>query len=188
MKTGTTRPRGEGEGRGAVLIPLGIVVLGVLELTLLILVGMWTSLWWILVAVAIGWIIAFALVVAAGQQSFIRLRSLIRAFRGRGDVKDHMSRPAFTLLAAACFFFPGFITDAIGLVLLFTPVQKRTARAVGLRGSDAGRRMLYSRSRGGVIDGEIVVTAEPAQRSDGTRRDGPGEGGSYASPRVITQD
>lgn len=152
------------------LLPVGIAVLGLLELGILIWIGTASSLWWSLLIIAIGWIIGFALVVAAGQQSFTRLRSLVRAFRGRGDVQDHLSRPAFTLLAALCFFFPGVITDVIGIVLLLTPVQRRTMSSLGVpSGSDAARRVLYRSPRsGGVIEGEIIVEAQPTRSSGGS--------------------
>src|SRR5699024_11782615 len=88
-------------------VPAAILVLCLLELTILVLIGINTSLWWSVLIIAIGWVVGIALLVAAGQQSFVRLRSLLRAVRGRGDVQDHLSRPAFTLLAALFFFFPG---------------------------------------------------------------------------------
>ena len=92
--------------RGA-LIPVAIILLGLVELTILVLIGINTSLWWSVLIIAIGWVVGIALLVAAGQQSFVRLRSLVRAVRGSGDVEKHLSRPAFTLLSALFFFFPG---------------------------------------------------------------------------------
>lgn len=161
--------------------PALIILLGLLELALLIVIGVNTSLWWSLLIIAVGWIIGFGLVVAAGQQSFSRLRSLFRALRGRGDVQDHLSRPAFTLLAALCFFFPGLITDVIGVILLLTPVQRRMVRSTGLAsGSETARRVLYRRSGPGVIEGEILVQAEPVHRD---RR----EGSDGGQPPTITQ-
>lgn len=145
-------------------IPVGVALLGLAELALLVLIAVKTSLWWSLLIVALGWIIGFALVVAAGQQSFSRVRSLIRAVRGRGDVQDHLSRPAFTLLAAGCFFFPGLLTDVAGIILLLTPVQRRTVSAVGLGSASEGARTVLYRRRGpGVIEGEIIVDAEPVR-------------------------
>lgn len=174
--------RGDREGRGSTLVPLGIMALGVVDLAGLWLLGHWTSIWWVLGIVLIGWVVGLALLVAAGQQSFVRLRSLIRAVRGRGDVAGHMSRPAFTLLAALCFFFPGLITDVIGLVLLVVPVQKRVARRVGLSPADPRRQILFRRSGPGVIQGEVVVEA---QRTDGGSHAG---GSRRTEPPVITQD
>lgn len=179
-----TAPRTEPETRGrAALIPWGIALLGVIELVGLIVFARATSLWWALLVIAIGWIIGVALVVAAGQQSFVRLRSLIRAVRGHGDVKEHMSRPAFTLLAAGCFFFPGFLTDLIGLVLLIVPVQKKVVRTVAPNSGES-RRVLYRRGGPGVVQGEIVVEAErtgsSASGSSATGREG-------TEPPVITQ-
>lgn len=162
------------------LLPYAVLALGLLELVILAVIGHVTSVWWVLGIVLVGWVVGIALLVAAGQQSFVRLRSLIRAIRGRGDIAEHMSRPAFTLLAAICFFFPGVLTDVIGLVLLVVPVQKRVARDVGLTVPEGARRVLYKRSGAGVIEGEIVVDA---QRTD--------RGGSSAAggvPPVITQD
>lgn len=171
-RDGRSAPRGGGS-RWASLVPLGIVVLGLLELAILIAIGMQWSLWWAVLVVVIGWIIGVALVVTAGQQSFVRLRSLIRAVRGSGDVQDHLSRPAFTLLAAACFFFPGLVTDVIGLILLLVPVQRRTVRAMGLAGGSEAARTALRRGGsggGGVIDGEIIIDGG----SSGAERPRPG--------------
>lgn len=158
-------------GRWGALVPVVIIVLGLLELAILVLIGINSSLWWAVLAVAIGWVVGIALLVAAGQQSFIRMRSLVRAVRGRGDVQDHLSRPAFTLLAALFFFFPGILTDLVGLVLLLTPVQRRSVKALGLGSGSAGARtVLYKRTGTGVIDGEIILE----NRSSRTRgEDGP---------------
>lgn len=180
------RPRpARQEARGSTLIPLGILILGIVEIGGLIWLGSATSLWWPLLVVLIGWIAGVACLVAAGQQSFVRLRSLVRAIGGRGDVADHLSRPAFTLLAAACFFFPGMLTDVIALVLLVVPLQRRVARSVGGSGAEQGRRVLYRQSRGGVIDGEIVIDA---QRTDGGSHASSDENGTPPAPRIITQD
>ena len=178
MSTAPTRPP---RSRLGTLLPVAIIVLGLLELSILVWIGVATSLWWSVLIIVVGWIVGVALLVAAGQQSVVRLRSLIRAVRGRGDIQDHLSRPAFTLLAALLFFFPGVITDVLGLVLLFTPVQRRAVQATGLgSGSERARQVLYRRSSGGVIDGEIIVESRP---TDG---DGPGEGSTR--PPTITQD
>lgn len=170
---------GRARSRWGSVVPFAIVLLGLLELTILVLIGINTSLWWSVLIIAIGWVIGVALLVAAGQQSFVRLRSLIRAVRGRGDVQDHLSRPAFTLLSALFFFFPGILTDLIGLVLLLTPVQRRSVKAMGLSsGSEGARTVLYRRSGTGVIDGEIILDNRPADSSRG----------ESGTPPTITQD
>lgn len=157
-------PRASRWGR---FVPLAVVLVGLLELAILIVIGVNTTLWWAVLVVVIGWIIGLALLVAAGQQSFTRLRSLFRALGGRGDVQDHLSRPAFTLLSALLFFFPGVLTDLAGLVLLLTPVQRRTVKAMGLSsGSEGARKVLYHRSGSGIIDGEIVLENRRTDRED----------------------
>lgn len=183
--------RGDGSRRAAWL-PVGFVALGVAELAILIAIGVNTSLWWSVLIVVLGWIIGVALLITAGQQSFVRLRSLVRAVRGSGDVQDHLSRPVFTLLSALAFFFPGLITDVVGVVLLLTPVQRRTVKKMGLgSGSQGARRVLYRRSSGGVIDGEIVINAEPTSNDtsgSARSRDSRTTGTDTTTPPTITQD
>lgn len=177
-----TDPADRRRSRRASAIPLAIVVVGLLELTILVLIGMNTSLWWSVLIVVVGWLVGVALLVAAGQQSFVRVRSLFRAVRGSGDVQDHLSRPAFTMLSALLFFFPGLLTDLAALVLLLTPVQKRAVSAMGLgSGSEQARTVLYRRSGSGVIDGEIIVENRRTGGADGRREDG-------AVPPMIVQD
>ncbi|OFT43898.1 hypothetical protein HMPREF3159_16375 [Brachybacterium sp. HMSC06H03] len=177
-----TDPADRRRSRRASAIPLAIVVVGLLELTILVLIGMNTSLWWSVLIVVVGWLVGVALLVAAGQQSFVRLRSLFRAVRGGGEVQDHLSRPAFTMLSALLFFFPGLLTDLAALVLLLTPVQKRAVSAMGLgSGSEQARTVLYRRSGSGVIDGEIIVENRRTGGADGRREDG-------AVPPMIVQD
>lgn len=181
-----TDPADRRRSRRASAIPLAIVVVGLLELAILVLIGVNTSLWWSVLIVVVGWLVGVALLVAAGQQSFVRVRSLFRAVRGSGDVQDHLSRPAFTMLSALLFFFPGLLTDLAALVLLLTPVQKRAVSAMGLgSGSEQARTVLYRRSGSGVIDGEIIVenrrTGGASGGADGRREDG-------AAPPMIVQD
>ncbi|MDV3296528.1 MAG: FxsA family protein [Brachybacterium paraconglomeratum] len=177
-----TDPADRRRSRRASAIPLAIVVVGLLELAILVLIGVNTSLWWSVLIVVVGWLVGVALLVAAGQQSFVRVRSLFRAVRGSGDVQDHLSRPAFTMLSALLFFFPGLLTDLAALVLLLTPVQKRAVSAMGLgSGSEQARTVLYRRSGSGVIDGEIIVENRRTGGADGRREDG-------AVPPMIVQD
>lgn len=168
-------------------MPALIVVVGLLELTILVLIGVRTSLWWSVLIVVVGWLVGVALLVAAGQQSFVRLRSLVRAVRGSGDVQDHLSRPAFTLLSALLFFFPGLLTDLAALVLLVTPVQRRAVSAMWLgSGSAQARTVLYRRSGGGVVDGEIVVEN---RRTGGDGPDGSADRREDRTiPPMIVQD
>ncbi|UEJ83183.1 FxsA family protein [Brachybacterium halotolerans subsp. kimchii] len=176
------RPPSGRRSRLAPLLPYAALALGIVEIALLILIGVRSSLWWSLLIIVVGWIVGVALLIAAGQQSFSRARSLWRALRGTGDVQKHLSRPAFTMLAAACFFFPGILTDIVGIILLLTPVQRRTVEGLGLSGGgDAAHRVLFRRSSGGVIDGEIVVT--PQKPSGGSS-----SGQSPDGPPLITQD
>ncbi|MGY5764547.1 FxsA family protein [Brachybacterium sp. DNPG3] len=180
---GSPSSRGAKGSRWGSLVPAAIVVLGVVEIALLVVIGVRWSLWWSVLIIVLGWIVGVALLVAAGQQSFVRLRSVIRAIGGRGDVQDHLSRPAFTMLAALFFFFPGILTDIVGIVLLIVPVQRRTVKAMGVGGgAERTRSVLYRRDAGGVIDGEIIIdstsTGRPSPRT--------GDDGANGTPPTIT--
>jgi len=72
----------------------------------------------------------------------------------------------FLLIAGVCLFFPGFITDAIGALLLIPPVRLALGRA-GLAGAAArsSRNFYYShRNESGkatiIIDGDFTETNE----------------------------
>jgi UPF0716 protein FxsA len=184
----TTRPADGGKKprRWGSWVPLGIFLLGVLEIVLLVVLAVNTSVGWAALVIAVGWVAGMALVVAAGQQSFVRMRSMFRAVRGTGDVQSHLSRPAFTMLAACCFFFPGLITDLIGIVLLVTPVQRKVVTRLGVGGgSEQANRVLYHHSEGTVIDGDIIITPETTGPGGGRAH---GNDGRERPPRTITQD
>lgn len=162
------------------LLPLWIILVGLAELALLIAIGKATSLWMPLLIVAVGWLIGAALIVAAGQQSAARIIDLVREIRGTARKRRRTGRPAFTLIAAILFIVPGLITAAAGAALLLPPVQKLFLRKTGL---DAPRRtVLFNRARGGVIEGEIVVTPDAGTTGSA------GASNASAPPRVIESD
>ncbi|MCT1866067.1 FxsA family protein [Dermabacter sp. p3-SID358] len=138
-------------------LPIGAIFLGILEIAILIWIGSATR-WWVpLLLIALGWVVGFALLLSAGQQSITRIISLWRAATGRGERKKHLSRPAFTLISAVLFFFPGILTDIAGLILLFTPVQEKTLTSIGLGSASSSRRILFTSDRGASIESEIVI-------------------------------
>lgn len=178
MSTPVSTPRHQKRGfYRPWMLPVGVLALGLVELSILVWIALNTNIWWAVLAVVVGWIIGFSLLFAAGQQSVSRLVSVYRTLRGRGDLKAHMSRPLFTLLAAVCFFFPGLLTDVAGVVLLLTPVQKRALRRTGISGGTR-TRLAFPRRGGGIIEGEIVV--------DNTRSSGHAQ--EKTPPTVIEGD
>ncbi len=170
-------------------IPVGAILLGILEIAILIWIGSATQ-WWVpLLLIALGWVVGFALLLSAGQQSFTRLVSLWRAATGRGERKKHLSRPAFTLISAVLFFFPGVLTDIAGLILLFTPVQKKTLSSMGLGSGSSSRRFLFTSHRGSAIESEIVIdtTGQASERNHGANSGTPTHP-SGDLPRIATND
>lgn len=153
------------------MLPVGVLLVGLVELAILVWIGTRFSLWWALLVVVLGWIAGFALLVAAGQQSLSRIVSVFRALRGHGALKKHMTRPVFTVLSAFLFFFPGILTDIAALILLFTPVQKGMLTRAGLNSGQ--RSVLFSRRTGGIIEGEVVIdTTSDASPSASSRDQG----------------
>ena len=170
-------------------LPVGAILLGILEIALLIWIGSATR-WWIpLLLIALGWVVGFALVLSAGQQSITRIISLWRAATGRGERKKHLSRPAFTLISAVLFFFPGVLTDIAGLILLLTPVQEKTLTSMGLGAGSSPRRFLFTSHGGAAIESEIVIDTT-SQASEPPR--GAYQGGSSHvsgdTPQIDTSD
>lgn len=139
------------------ILPTSIILLGLAEISILALIGAKTSAWWVLLILLGGIVVSLALLLAAGQQSISRLLSIFRALRGKGDISKHFSRPAFTLLAAFLFFFPGVITDLLALILLFTPVQRFLITKAGLSSEQLmGRRLNFGKSSAAILPGEVV--------------------------------
>ena len=60
-----TDPADRRRSRRASAIPLAIVVVGLLELAILVLIGVNTSLWWSVLIVVVGCLVGVALLVAA---------------------------------------------------------------------------------------------------------------------------
>lgn len=165
------------------MLPVSVLLLGLVELGILVWISSRFSVWWALLVVVLGWIAGFALLVAAGQQSLSRILSVFRALRGSGSLKKHMTRPVFTALSAFLFFFPGVLTDIAAIVLLLTPVQKGMLSKAGL--SSAERTVLFSRRRGGIIEGEVVIDTTPGA---GGSSSAPTAGASQAGPPLLEGD
>ncbi len=112
--------------------------------------------------------VALCLLTAAVGLSLIRMQGLkvladLQTASAKGEaIVEPLVHGFFLLVAGVCLFFPGFITDAIGGLLLIPPVRLALGRA-GLAGAAAKstRNFRYSRySESGkatiVIDGDFA--------------------------------
>jgi UPF0716 protein FxsA len=166
------------------LVGLFLIVVPVLELVLLIKVGQWLGAWQ---TVALVVAMAFTGLLIISRQSFTVLRQSLEALsEGRPPVTQVLDG-LFLMLAGGLFLMPGFITDALAIMLLIPPVRRSIGRwgvatvlAHAPPDSDeewrAGRRPEWRgepRSQDGpVIEGEFERIGERSapSRSNGATR------------------
>ncbi|MCU1530739.1 MAG: FxsA protein [Arthrobacter sp.] len=123
----------------------------------------------VLVAHQLGAAVTVLLLAAIGvvgsrllRRTGLRTRA---ALRGGGDPSEVMGRGAITVLAAGLVTLPGFVTAALGAVLLIPPVTAAVARRTRLSGRLAegswvsggpAWRMGRPSGAGTVIEGEVL--------------------------------
>ena len=129
---------------------------------------LWTLLLLFSVSIAGAWLLK--------QQGLATWRR-VRETMARGDIPTkEMSDGALILLGGALLLTPGFITDAVGLVLLLPPT--RTALKGGFRRFLARRARRWEAARGIYTTRVVNVERTPAEQKDTP------DGGARASSRV----
>lgn len=126
--------------------------------------------------------ILLCLLTAAVGLSLIRMQGLKvvadlqNASQDGQPLVEPLVHGFFLLIAGVCLFFPGFITDAIGGLLLIPPVRLALGRA-GLAGAAArgSKKFYYSHHSGGgkptiIIDGDFTETDAPGSQNDNEAR------------------
>ena len=86
-------------------------------------IGLWATLAWVVLSAVLG---VLALRIIAVRQA-LALRDGLRAVR---DPARLAAGGVMGVVGAALLILPGFLTDALGLLLLLPPVQLLVARAV----------------------------------------------------------
>jgi UPF0716 protein FxsA len=140
-----------------------LVALPFLELALLVKTGQVAGFWATLaMVVAAGLAGAFVL----SRQSLGALRRAMQAIEeGRPPVPEVLDG-GLLMMAGLLLITPGFITDAIGLLLLIAPLRRALGRSIarralersGSRGEDrqgSGRTSPLDDGKGPVIEGEF---------------------------------
>lgn len=110
---------------------LAVLLLALAEIASLILMGQ-----------AVGVLAALLLVVLAAlagaailrQQGLEALRGMQGALQRGRDPRPSLLRGGFRLVAALLLIVPGFLGDAVALLLLLPPVQRAAARVLARRG------------------------------------------------------
>lgn len=65
-----------------------------------------------------------------------------------------LAQGAFRVLAGILLVLPGFLTDALGLILLVPPLQRAIVRAIGARATVASATVWR---QGDIVEGEFTV-------------------------------
>ncbi|WP_028654929.1 FxsA family protein [Nocardioides sp. J54] len=121
--------------RPAVLLFLVFVVLPVLEIVVLIQVGQVIGPWWTILLLVLDSIIGAWLIKREGRRAWRLLRERVEA--GRLPHRE-LADGALVVLGGALMLSPGFVTDALGVLLIF-PLTRPLFR--GLLVAYAGQRV-----------------------------------------------
>ncbi|MEY4985047.1 MAG: hypothetical protein RIR62_3313 [Pseudomonadota bacterium] len=146
----------------------------IIEIALFVTVGGAIGLGWTLLVIVATGALGVWLMRSQGLRTAERLRREMDALRNPlGPVADG----ALVLLAAALLVLPGFLTDALGLLLLLPPVRLALTAALARRIRPAQPRGAGDpfdvRARRGdiVIDGDYIeVEPDPDRRPSGWTR------------------
>ncbi|GAA3501992.1 FxsA family protein [Streptomyces prasinosporus] len=161
------RPR---RSRLRTLLPLGVAAWFVLEIWLLTVVAAASNGLVVLLLLVAGLVLGSAVVKRAGRRAF---RDLTGTLQQQQSGTAPASRPngegnGLTMLGGLLLILPGFVSDALGLLLLVPPVQKAVSRRAeraferklreAAQGSlgDAFRQSRIHRPDGKVVQGEVV--------------------------------
>ncbi|MET9496101.1 FxsA family membrane protein [Streptomyces sp. NPDC006552] len=187
MTTGTpprNQPAGGRRSRLRTFLPLAVAAWVVLEIWLLTVVAGAVGGFALCLLLVAGFVLGAVVIKAAGRRAFQNLSETLQRHR-TGAVEEGEQRPqgnGLLMLAGLFLMIPGFVSDALGLLLLVPPVRaalsRSTERAVQRRMTTATQGAFGAafqqarRDRPGgstVIQGEVVREDErPAGRGDGT--------------------
>lgn len=144
---------------------LGLLAWPLVEIALFVwiggAIGVWATLAWVLLSAGLG----MAVMRVSAARSAVGLQDGLRQIRS-GDPGAQLAGGIFGLLAGGLLVLPGFLTDALGLLLLIPQVQRGLARAALARAVVVRAAPMR---RSDVIDGEWQeVPPETARRLDGS--------------------
>ncbi|MBM9437673.1 FxsA family membrane protein [Actinacidiphila bryophytorum] len=176
--------------RARTVVPLVIAAWAVLEIWLLTVVASATSGLVVLLCIVAGFVLGAAAVKRAGRSAWRNLTAAVQQQQAGAaapaEVPAGGGRTGLHMLGGMLLIIPGFISDAVGLVLLFPPTRKlvgslaERAAARSMRrhpgaadpgslgdlfqqAQQAGEQSRIHRPDGKVIQGEVVDREGPRQ-------------------------
>jgi UPF0716 protein FxsA len=150
------------------IILLALIGVPILEIAVFIQAGKWIGLWPTVGIVILTAVVGTALLRIQGLSTIARARESLEA--GQLPVAEVFDGLCL-LIGGALLLTPGFITDALGFLLLIPPVRLLLRRWWGKHLSDTGRMRVWSNvppadsgsttgGAGPVIDGEFEEVFE----------------------------
>lgn len=153
---------------------LPFVILPIIEIALFVVIGGKIGVFATLALVVLSALIGIA---AMRNQGSVAVQDMQRAVQEFRDPARPMAQGALTMIGGTLMVLPGFLTSAIGLILLLPPVQKLIARKMSARVRVVGGRSMSEADYGdeihpafrrggpprgeGTIDGEYSVQDDP---------------------------
>lgn len=138
-------------------VALGLLLWPLIEIALFVTLGGWLGLWATL-AIVLGTAVAgVALMRWRGLRAVADLRGQVGNVR---NLVPEMADQAMFMLAGLLLILPGFLTDALGLLLLLPPVRHALLALAAQRVVVRGARQ----DQGEVIEGDFTPVDEGAER------------------------
>jgi UPF0716 protein FxsA len=162
-----------------------LLALPIIEIALFILVGGWIGLWPTLGLVIAAVFVGVALLRSVGANASARVRA---SMLQEADPSEQIVGAAMTFLAGMLLILPGFLTDAVALLLLIPQVQRAAFTALRRRARASGMVM------GATMTGQPPRPRGPADRvidaeyEDVTRPPGTTPGNAPGRPSGWTRD
>ncbi len=130
------------------------------EIALSVLIGGWIGLWPTLIWVVLSALLGIAVMRHAAARQAMALREGVMSLR---DPARFAAREFLSVVAGILLILPGFLTDALGLLLLLPPVQALVAGYATIR---------FATMRGGstIIEGEFTEVRPSQEPPSGWTR------------------
>ncbi len=164
-----------------VLLVLLLIIVPIIELAIIIEIGSIIGIWWTIALLVADSLFGAWLLMREGSRSWLRFRAAL----GNGQVPAKETADGGLVIAGgALLLTPGFLTDIVGLLLLFEPTRKvirkiALTKAIGyaatsvggpagwtLRGAFFGSRAAkYARAKSPRRDYDVEGTASEVKPS-----------------------
>ncbi|HYB09518.1 MAG TPA: FxsA family protein [Alphaproteobacteria bacterium] len=150
------------------LILLAVLILPFVEIAVFIQVGEWIGVWPTIGLTILSTMAGIALMRRQGLALLTRAREVAR--RGEAPV-DEMLDGLCVLLGGALLIVPGFVTDALGLLLFVPWIQHRVRRRVWrtFQAQDQSPHPPIIDAEYAVIEKESATNESPSSRQVGPR-------------------